>query len=459
MSAPPDSYAEPMNEIVARDPGMIEVLETAQAIARHDAAVLITGETGTGKEVIARMIHRYSNRSSRPWVDVNCAALPEHLVESELFGYEKGAFSGADSVKQGLFELANGGTLFLDEIGEIDPKVQVKLLRVLDSVPYYRLGGCRKVSVNSRLVAATNRNLEAAVRSGAFRSDLYHRISEVRIHVPPLRERPQDIVALAEYFLAQRRPDAGFTAEALELLSQFEWPGNVRELRNLIVKLGILTSHREITAQDVRSQLSNPPTKPDRPGPVPFAGLATLSEMERLMILQTLKATGGNQSLAAAQLGIPRRTFCRKLTEHQITKGRRKGLSAGSTLGLPDNCRAELNIPVTVRTKEGCCFVANAKNLSVGGLGLQNVEAPLSATDELTLTFSLPGSGRRIELKAVVVWCQPDRTVGTKFIQLGPSKTELLRNWIVESTSTLLPPTSDTSQLEPDILEKHTASI
>src|SRR5437868_3501160 len=180
---------------------MRELMSLVQRAAKSNATALITGETGTGKEVIARALHHYSLRSTKPWVDVNCAALPEHLVESELFGYEKGAFSGADSLKPGLFELANTGTLFLDEIGELDNKMQVKLLRVLDGTPYYRLGGVRKTVVDVRILAATNQNLEEAVRSGKFRSDLFHRLSQIQLIVPPLRTRPEDVVALAEFFL------------------------------------------------------------------------------------------------------------------------------------------------------------------------------------------------------------------------------------------------------------------
>ena len=308
-------------ELVVKDPNMLALLEAARKVAPYKAAVLITGETGTGKELIARIIHQHSNRCAKPWVDVNCAALPEHLVESELFGYEKGAFSGADSSKPGLFESAHGGTLFLDEIGELEPKVQVKLLRALDAVPYYRLGGNKKVSVNVRIVAATNRDLEAAVRVGTFRSDLYHRISEVHLRVPALRDRPQDVVALAESFLARTCPNLSFTPEALELLPQFEWPGNVRELRNLVLKLGILNLHREITAEDVRQYMRE--NYEIQPLGIPSPTVATMGELERLMILRTLETTGGNQSLAAKQLGIPRRTFCRKLNEHKITFGRR----------------------------------------------------------------------------------------------------------------------------------------
>jgi len=194
---------------------MRQVMDLVVRAARTNATVLITGETGSGKEIVARAIHHYSLRAGRPWVDFNCAALPEHLVESELFGHEKGAFSGADSAKPGLFDLANTGTLFLDEIGELELRVQVKLLRVLDGVPYYRVGGQKKVAVDARIVAATNQNLEAAVAARRFRADLFHRLNQCPIRVPPLRERRDDIVPIAEYFLgnmgstpgSRRRPN------------------------------------------------------------------------------------------------------------------------------------------------------------------------------------------------------------------------------------------------------------
>src|SRR5438874_5281214 len=224
---------------VIRSKAMLELLSVAERVGRTSAAVLITGETGSGKEIVARAVHHYSLRHSRPWVDVNCAALPEHLIESELFGYEKGAFSGADSMKQGLFELANTGTLFLDEIGELSNKMQVKLLRVLDGTPYYRLGGVRKISVDARVVSATNQNLEAAVRAGTFRSDLYHRLTQIRLRVPPLRERPEDVVALAGLFLDQQDRRLRFSPDGLEVLLRYNWPGNVRELRNLVSKAAL----------------------------------------------------------------------------------------------------------------------------------------------------------------------------------------------------------------------------
>src|SRR3954470_7937720 len=201
-----------MPAIIASD-AMAEVLETARRVARASVAVLITGETGSGKEIVARAIHHYSLRCSNPWVDINCGALPEMLMESELFGHEKGAFSGADTAKAGLFELAHTGTLFLDEVGELDPRMQVKLLRVLDGVPYYRLGSQKKTSVDVRILAATNQDLERAASQGRFRSDLYHRLAEFQIHVPALRERVDDIIPLANFFLGQHSEHACLTPE------------------------------------------------------------------------------------------------------------------------------------------------------------------------------------------------------------------------------------------------------
>src|SRR5580700_2821827 len=215
---------------------MRRLMAAVERVARSNATVLITGESGTGKELVARAVHHYSQRSQKPWVDLSCAALPEHLLESELFGYEKGAFSGADSAKQGLFELANHGTIFLDEIGELELKMQVKLLRVLDGVPYYRLGGVKKISVDVRVVAATNQELEAAVSEGRFRSDLYHRLSQFTLRVPPLRSRVDDIAPLARYFLALHNPSLNFSQSALAALESRAWPGNIRELRNVVIK-------------------------------------------------------------------------------------------------------------------------------------------------------------------------------------------------------------------------------
>src|SRR5438270_8571550 len=203
----PPAAGQNESSLIVRSPSLQRVMRLAEKVARHPAAVLIVGETGTGKEMIAHTIHNHSLRCNNPFIDVNCAAIPEHLVESELFGYEKGAFSGADALKPGFFELANKGTLFLDEIGDLDLKIQVKLLRVLDGVPYFRLGGSKKVSVELRVVAATNQDLEALVRAGKFRSDLYHRLAQFKLELPPLRERPEDVLGIAQQVLHQHYPD------------------------------------------------------------------------------------------------------------------------------------------------------------------------------------------------------------------------------------------------------------
>src|ERR1700742_1250115 len=251
---PLSNAAGEKTELIVRSEALQRVMKLAEKVARHPAAVLIIGETGTGKEMIARSIHSHSLRCNKPLVDVNCAAIPEHLVESELFGYEKGAFSGADAQKIGYFEMADGGTLFLDEVGDLDPRIQVKLLRVLDGAPYYRLGGSKKVSVDVRVVAATNQNLEELVRSGRFRNDLYHRLAEFKLEIPPLRERPEDMLAIAEQILHQHYAESRFSHDGITALLTYDWPGNVRELRNSVFRAVMLAknAHVEITADDLK---------------------------------------------------------------------------------------------------------------------------------------------------------------------------------------------------------------
>src|SRR5579862_7150773 len=205
-------------EFVVASDVMRKFVSMVERVARHVGTILILGETGAGKEVVAHIIQKQSSRCNQPLVEINCAALPENLVESELFGYEKGAFSGADAAKPGLFELANQGTIFLDEIGELDFKIQGKLLRILDRAPYYRLGGHRRIAVDVRVIAATNRNLKEEVAAGRFRKDLYHRLSQFELCVPPLRERREDILALAEYFLTSATSEHKFSSEALSAL-------------------------------------------------------------------------------------------------------------------------------------------------------------------------------------------------------------------------------------------------
>ena len=297
---------------VFRSRVMQELMNVVARVARSDAAVLITGETGVGKELISRAIHTHSLRCNKPWVDVNCAALPEHLVESELFGYEKGAFSGAHASKQGLFELADTGTLFLDEVGELDPRMQIKLLRVLDGVPYFRLGGVRKISVNTRIVAASNQNFEDSMRDGRFRSDVYHRLAQVHLHVPPLRERPDDILPLAEFFLKKHNPSMAFTPAADQAMSAYRWPGNARELRNVVVRAALLAVGNEITPSLLALPLE------DSSAEKPAVQATTLEGMEREMILRVLSQTGGHHTVTAKLLGISRRTLNRKLKAYGV---------------------------------------------------------------------------------------------------------------------------------------------
>jgi DNA-binding NtrC family response regulator len=296
-------------EAVIASPSIQTLMETVERVARTDASVLITGESGTGKELIARAIHHHSKRSHRPWVDLSCAALPEHLVESELFGYDRGAFSGAETAKPGLFELAHSGTIFLDEIGELAPRMQVKLLRVLDSVPYFRLGGIRKISVDTRVVAATNLNLETAVAEGSFRSDLYHRIGQITLHVPPLRDRVEDVAPLAGHFLAQHNTEMRFSSEAIAWLEAQRWPGNIRELRNTVIKAAVLAKNNEIQAHELPRPLGHLQDA--------LSGAAGLDGMEKHAILAALQETGGHQSRAADRLGISRRTLSRKLKTYE----------------------------------------------------------------------------------------------------------------------------------------------
>jgi DNA-binding NtrC family response regulator len=300
----PDAHLYLGVTAIVASPAMRLVMALTERVARTSATVLVTGETGSGKEIVARAIHHYSLRTNRPWVDFSCAALPEHLVESELFGHEKGAFSGAETAKAGLFELAHTGTLFLDEIGELEPRMQVKLLRVLDGVPYYRVGGQKKVAVDARIVAATNQNLEDAVQRRQFRSDLFYRLNQCRIRVPPLRERRDDIVPIAEYFLRQHARQATFSGEAKTALERYHWPGNVRELRNVVTAALVDARNYQVTLEDL------PPLEG---APVRGPAESDLGEVEREAILAALHRTSGHHQKAADLLGISRRTLTRKL--------------------------------------------------------------------------------------------------------------------------------------------------
>ena len=310
-----------MRAIVA-SPRMLAALDLAGRVAKTNATVLIQGESGSGKEVIARALHHLSMRCKRPWVDVSCGALPEHLMESELFGYERGAFSGADTAKPGLFELAQGGTLFLDEVGELEPKMQVKLLRVLDGTPYYRLGGTRKITVDVRVLAATNANLEEGVAAGRFRRDLYHRLSQMTLRVPALRERPEDVEALARFFLHQQSPEGQISADGFAALRHYHWPGNVRELRNVVTRAAILAGDQPLSSHDFdlpSLTLAAPPGPVALPPPAKHQA-GNLDGVERQTILRVLRETNGHRQRAAEVLGISRRTLSRKLKLYRLAE-------------------------------------------------------------------------------------------------------------------------------------------
>lgn len=305
---------------IVASPKMLDTLDLAARVARSNATVLIQGESGSGKEVIARALHQLSLRSHRPFVDISCGALPDHLMESELFGYDRGAFSGADGSKPGLFELAHTGTLFLDEVGELEPRMQVKLLRVLDGMPYYRLGGTKKISVDVRVLAATNADLELVGVAGRFRRDLYHRLSQMTMRVPPLRERHEDIAVLARHFVEQQQPGMELSVDAMQALLQYAWPGNVRELRNVMTRATILARSGVIETED----LGLPERRLGTPGPVAVPShdsregidLADLDDVERQTILRVLDETEGHRQRAADLLGISRRTLSRKLKQY-----------------------------------------------------------------------------------------------------------------------------------------------
>jgi len=315
-------------DAVFASPEMIALMDKVRRFALADASVLICGESGTGKEIVARALGHYSMRSDLVWVDVSCGAMPDALMESELFGFEKGAFSGADHRKQGLFEIADGGTLFLDEIGELDLRLQVKLLRVLDSGEFYRLGGTRKTKVNVRILAATNQDLGKMVAEGTFRKDLFHRLAQLRVTLPPLRERREDVVALVEFFRQRHCPGVPFSQSALRALHEWKWPGNVRELRNAVISASAMATGVEVTLDDLPDEIRNAagvvPASMDTSlrnlslavaadGGEEIQSGGLLETMERSLIMKTLSETNWHQEKAASILGISSRTLSRKL--------------------------------------------------------------------------------------------------------------------------------------------------
>ena len=304
-------------QIITKNPQLLKLLEIGRNIADSKAPVFIQGESGTGKELFARFIHHARTGDKRPFVAFNCAALPDGLLESELFGHEKGSFTGAISRKSGKFELAHGGTIVLDEISEMNINLQAKLLRVLQESEVDRIGGQDPVSVDARVMATTNQDIEASVKAGNFRSDLYYRLNVVPIKLPPLRNRKEDIPLLVDHFIDKynridSRQVEGATDEALEILEQMDWPGNVRELENMVERAILLCKGRQIDTADLFC-MEEPPVVAEQP--VPFTG--SLKEMEKKMIFQALGKTDGNRTHAADILGISVRTLRNKLNEYR----------------------------------------------------------------------------------------------------------------------------------------------
>lgn len=310
-------------ELIGSTPGMLRVRKLVERIAPTDSSVLILGETGTGKELVARSIHEHSMRAKMPFVAVNCGALPENLVESELFGHKKGAFTGADTPRKGLIEVANGGTLFLDELGELDKAMQVKLLRFLESGEVRRVGENESFTVDVRVVCATNRNLEDMVAAGNFREDLFFRVNTFEIRLPALRERKDDIPELARFLVArymkrQSVPHDFLAPETVELLRAHDWSGNVRELANAIEHAVILSDGKTIRPEDLPTSVSRRPAAGDRPFQIAnFAYPMTLREIEMEVLIQTLEKYHGDKPKTADELGIALKTLYNKLNQHQ----------------------------------------------------------------------------------------------------------------------------------------------
>jgi len=317
------------SNIIYQSEKMKEVLDLAWRVSQSKATVLLRGESGTGKELIARAIHYHSSRCDKPFISVNCAAIPDTLIESELFGHERGAFTGATQMRRGKFELAHGGTLFLDEIGDIPLSTQVKLLRVLQEKKFERVGGTKSISVDVRIIAATNKNLEEAVRRGEFREDLYYRLNVVPIYIPPLRERKEDIPPLVGHFLQIYNEENGrnikISTEALDTLLMYDWPGNVRELQNCVERMIVMAKGDIIMAEDVPIDIdvnlssflttSRPPEKKEEKRK---SLDRTLEEIEKEKILEALKKCGFVQAKAARQLGITPRQIGYKIKKYNI---------------------------------------------------------------------------------------------------------------------------------------------
>lgn len=315
-----------MANIIGRSQAMIKLLEMMSMVARSEATVLITGESGTGKELIARSLHFNSPRREKPLVVVNCAAITETLLESELFGHEKGSFTGADKRREGRFEQADLGTIFLDEIGEMSPTMQAKLLRVLQEKEIQRVGGEETIQLDVRVIAATNRDLEFEVAQGRFREDLFYRLNVMPLNVPPLRKRQEDIPLLAQHFMKKfaeknRKTVKGFIPLAMDMLINYEWPGNVRELENAVERAVILLTGEHITEKQLPLNITErypDLAEPNTPDIKVTDGSRSLEEIEKEAIMETLNASGGNKAEAARRLGVTRKTLHNKLKHYGL---------------------------------------------------------------------------------------------------------------------------------------------
>ena len=313
------------DELVGTSPALLEVFKTVGRVAASPATVLVTGESGTGKELVARALHRMSPRARSPFVAVNCAAIPEDLLESELFGHERGAFTGAVARKVGRFERANGGTLFLDEIGDMSLVLQAKILRALQEREIERLGGEERIALDVRVVAATHRDLPALIEAGEFREDLFYRLAVVRLHLPPLRERPGDLRLLALHYAARLarfygRPLRAVSPEALEKLAAHPWPGNVRELRNVVERAVLMAAGTVLLPEHVELDRRGPVPAPAGPTLAGYAPTLSMAELEALHIARVLEHVGGHFGRAAEILGMHRNTVSRKALEYGIVE-------------------------------------------------------------------------------------------------------------------------------------------
>jgi len=330
-----DQSKQASQEIIGDSPSMNTLRKQIDAVAPRNAWVLITGENGTGKEIVARSIHNRSTRAQKPFIAINCAAIPEELIESELFGHVRGAFTNAVSSKKGKFELAHGGTLFLDEIGDMSLRTQAKVLRILQEKQFERVGDSQTISVDVRVIAATNKNLENEIREGNFREDLFYRLNVVPFHLAPLRERDADILLLANYFLRQAAVDLNekpkrFSEPAAIALRNYSWPGNVRELRNIVERVCVLTTRDTIEIDDLPAQFLTGKHAATAVGHAAQASFQTLrearSEFERVFILEKLEENDWNVSKTAESIGIERSNLHRKLRAYELDPKKLKGI-------------------------------------------------------------------------------------------------------------------------------------